>query len=84
MCSQVTTAEVGQYTGEGKPPYCEMILRAAPPKENPGNLNFFATLKLGEIKFPVQIARIYKEPSSLPSADTTSSQCKTPDSKNSA
>ena len=25
---QVTTAAVEQYTGEGEPPYCEMILRA--------------------------------------------------------
>ena len=26
---QVTTATVEQYTGEGKPPYCEMTVRAS-------------------------------------------------------
>ena len=29
MILQVTIAAVEQYTGEGKPPYCEMTLRAS-------------------------------------------------------
>ena len=31
MLFQVSTAAVEQYTGEGKPPYCEMTLRGVMP-----------------------------------------------------
>ena len=72
MYSQVTTAAVEQYTGEGEPPYCEMTLRAPLPKENPGDLNFVAGLKLGKNKIPVSISRRFEEPHFPPSAQISS------------
>ena len=42
---QVTRATVEQYTGVGKPPYCEMMLKAAmPDNSTPPDLTLPVTL----------------------------------------
>ena len=41
---QVNTAEIEQYNGEGKPPYCELTLHAVSDDETPPDLKLLVTL----------------------------------------
>ena len=56
----MTTAEVEQYTGEDKPPYCEMTVKAADVKEQHGDLHFYTAIK-GMETSPIVIERPYEQ-----------------------
>ena len=57
---QVTRAAVEQYTGEGKPPYCEMTVKATGVKEQHGDLRFYTALK-GMETSPIMIEQPYEQ-----------------------
>ena len=40
----MSRADVEEYTGEGEPPYCEMIVSSTNPKITPPDLHIVATI----------------------------------------